>query len=258
MAKKADLSIYLFGIKLNGIPRQRLLSSLQRNLSFQAKSKTQIIYTLNPEQIVLAQTNDRFRHVVMQSTWNLVDGVGLAWAVRFLRAQKLERIPGVDLAADLVKYSTSQNLPVMFIGARPGVATQAAKSFKATNTSLIFATHGYQDINHPTVTETTQLFKQMAAHKPALVIVGWGAPHQEIWIHQHYKKLDQLGVKIAMVAGGSFDLWSGQLTRAPRSVRSLGLEWLWRLIQQPWRWRRQLRLVRFVALVMREKFRGGR
>lgn len=294
--KNTDKSIQLFNLSLFGGRKSGLLKMLGRKINSQANTKMTKIFTLNPEQVVLTRSSDMFRSVVSRSSVNVIDGVGLAWATRVIQGKQVETIPGIDLAADLVKHCLEKQLPVMFIGGMPGVGEKAKdrimnhefriknneyrirnnesgiknneidrKSLKIVeknrqdkdlyeirNTkyeNLICVTHGYKNIHKQTKSETRAIFELIKKHKPRLVLVGFGAPHQEIWLDKHGEKLTQLRVKIGMVVGGSFDVWAGRVSRAPKIVRKLGFEWLWRLIQQPWRWRRQLSIVKFVGMV---------
>ena len=111
---------------------------------------------------------------------------------------------------------------------------------------------GYENVNKPTEKEEQVVRQTLQQLKPKLVLVAFGAPQQEQWVIEHSDLLKKAGTKVAMVVGGSFDVLFGRLKRAPLWMRAIGLEWLYRLLQEPKRWRRQLALLNFMKLVFKE------
>lgn len=260
-----DSPIHLFDLPLNSRSKSELLKKLRLQLKMEQQTQLLSIATLNPEQVVQAQTDDKFRSVLKQFSLIVADGVGIVWATRFLTGAKMERIPGVELAEALVNICASHNQKVFLLGGKKGVAKRAANQLigeldnraleQTTSVDLINFSTGAVDIVHETKTQRAQVLKKIHQQKPALLLVGYGAPYQEIWIQENRDELERAGVKVAMVVGGAFDYWSGDVPRAPLRLRQIGVEWLFRLITQPWRWRRQLRLIRFVTMVVAEKFK---
>jgi N-acetylglucosaminyldiphosphoundecaprenol N-acetyl-beta-D-mannosaminyltransferase len=112
---------------------------------------------------------------------------------------------------------------------------------------------GYADIAHPTPTEHATVRFVINHQKPAIVLVAFGAPWQEAWAIRHQELLGAVGTKLVMAVGGSIDFMLGKVPRAPKFMRQFGLEWLFRLVLEPWRWQRQLRLVSFVQLLLSGK-----
>ena len=136
---------------------------------------------------------------------------------------------------------------VYFFGGAPGVAVAAAKRMKKVYPELkiIGGHHGYFDDE-----EEKKIIADIKRLSPSILLVGLGAPKQEKWISAH---LQEVGVKVAIGIGGSFDVMAGNVKRAPKIFRKLGLEWFYRLATQPSRWRRMLRLPKFALTVLRKK-----
>jgi N-acetylglucosaminyldiphosphoundecaprenol N-acetyl-beta-D-mannosaminyltransferase len=109
---------------------------------------------------------------------------------------------------------------------------------------------GSKNVSAETDLERKETLTRIENFKPALLLVGYGAPWQEVWIDANRDGLEEVGVRVAMVVGGAFDEWAGSVRTAPGWLDRMGLKWLWRLVNEPWRWRRQLRLVEFMWLVV--------
>lgn len=266
MNKKQDIANHILGFRLTGTRPAQVIEDLERVLLDRKHSGLITVATLNPEQVVIGQSNHRFAKVVNSFTVSIADGIGLVWASRLLSRRReraisnaVGKLAGIDLAEQLVTITLGSGQKVMFLGAKPGVAALAADQLSAryaakrpSDKKLIIATEGYEDIDDPKDHETETVLTLIHKHQPRLLLVAFGAPFQETWVYQHRDQLADAGVAVAMVVGGSFDIWSGKLRRAPGLLQSVGLEWLWRLVQEPSRFRRQLRLVKFVGLVLRQ------
>jgi len=190
----------------------------------------------------------------------VADGIGISWATQFLYQTKIDRIPGVELAEELIRESSQRGYSVYFLGARLNPQQQKAMiqdHFQAESNNLSWTYDSGITNIHDTKSwnqESKEILSRIKKNRPQLLLVALGAPWQEQWIEQNRVALENSGVKVAMVVGGAFDYWSGKVQRAPSWIVSLGLEWLFRLVQEPWRWRRQLRLISFVQLVLKNKF----
>lgn len=253
MLKKTGDTSELFGMKLFGRGKKALLTLLEERLLL--GEKTLVLFTPNPEQVVQAKDDQSFYSYLTQADYLLPDGVGLVWAAKLLakrgKAEPLAAtIPGVDAVTDLLQLAVAHRWQVLIIGGRDYTDTD---QIEYPNGSLkLYWTPGYQRVQQPTTQEETELANKITDLQPDLVFVAFGAPYQERWIIEHKHLLEKNHVKLAMSVGGSFDYLLGKVSRAPRWLRSLGLEWLYRLVRQPWRWKRQLRLIRFIGLVGRE------
>jgi N-acetylglucosaminyldiphosphoundecaprenol N-acetyl-beta-D-mannosaminyltransferase len=211
------------------------------------------VVTLGTEMVVYAQHDARFRAIVNQSTLSLCDTVGLLAIARLRGARLRERVAGVELIERLCAGAASQGLPVYFLGGANGVAADAAAILEVRFPGLQVA--GTQSGFFGDA-QTPAIVSAIAASGAKLLFIGMGSPRQEYWIADH---LRETACGAAIGVGGSFDVISGRLERAPARVRRLGLEWLYRLVREPRRWRRQLALPRFVWLIALDElgFRGA-
>ncbi len=210
------------------------------------------IVSLNPEIIVIASEQKKFEKVVREAQIKLVDGIGVVWAARTLGIKIGERIAGVDVMKDLLTMANDLRLRVLLIGGRPNLALRLAQCYRELYPQANFkGIEGIENIAIPTQSEEKELFSIVSAYKPHFVFVSFGSPEQELWIDRHKDKFSKM---VCIGVGGAFDYEAGRVERAPSFLRSIGLEWLFRLLVQPWRWRSQLRLLQFIWLVIKEKF----
>lgn len=216
----------------------------------------EVVFTPNPEQCVLAAESEDFRRCLLSADVLLPDGIGLVLAARLLGRQ-VERQTGTDTLERWLEEAKVNKTPTLLIGGREGVAESLARWYDPQR-QWCWGTSGHPNVaaaRDPAYqdqfrAEEQQILDLVKAHRPRAVFVAFGAPWQEEWICRNREKLAGLGVRLAMVCGGAFDYLTGGVVRAPVWVRSIGLEWLFRLFKEPWRWRRQLRLVRFLRLLL--------
>jgi len=160
-----------------------------------------------------------------------------------------ERVTGSDGIYRICEGAAQAGWRVYFLGAAPGVAARVAAILQQKYPGLMVAG---SESGNPTAAEWPAIQQRLAAAQPDLLFVAFGHPRQDFWIDQHRHELP---AKVAIGVGGAFDFVAGVTVRAPRWVQQLGLEWLHRLLREPWRWRRMLKLPQFVLLVILE--RGG-
>jgi N-acetylglucosaminyldiphosphoundecaprenol N-acetyl-beta-D-mannosaminyltransferase len=226
------------------------------------------ITTPNPEILVYANSHLGYRDKLNSCEVALPDGAGLLVAASILGKPLSNRITGVDFMERLCKDSKEKPVSMGFLGGRGGVAEMAALRLKEKYPWIKVSfvgeewdsargpVSGFPPVSAPPIqSELRAVGNPSSRATPALDIlfVAFGAPKQEEWI---YDNLPHLPVKAAMGVGGAFDYLSGQVPRAPLLLRSLGLEWLFRLIVQPWRIRRQLSLFTFLGLVIKTRFKA--
>jgi N-acetylglucosaminyldiphosphoundecaprenol N-acetyl-beta-D-mannosaminyltransferase len=204
------------------------------------------IATANPEFVMAAQRDVAFRQTLAAADLCVADGVGLLWAARRLGATLPERVTGSDLTPLLAQEASRRGWRLYLLGAAPGVAEQTARLLEAQNPGLRIA--GVY-AGSPAEAEAPDIVQRVAAARPDVLLVAYGAPAQDLWIARHGVELD---VPVMMGVGGAFDHIAGVQRRAPGWVQRVHLEWLFRLVTQPWRWRRQLALPRFVWAVLRQ------
>ncbi|HYD34780.1 MAG TPA: WecB/TagA/CpsF family glycosyltransferase [Vitreimonas sp.] len=244
--KNNDQTSYLFGLPIFSKDKKTLLNELSAHLS--RSRTTAYIFTPNPEQIVQAHDDSSFLSVLKQADFLLPDGVGLVIASRILAWRQPvkplpERIGGREVVEDLITMAREQNASVVVIGGR---------DYDQSDHPDWEWLPGYADVKHPTDDEEALIKRRLQRLKPAIVFVAFGAPYQEKWVVSHREMLETNQVRLLMVVGGAFDTLTGRLSRPPRWVATWGIEWLYRLVQQPWRWRRQLRLITFGWLTLKE------
>ncbi len=252
MMKKIDQPIKLFDLSLFSSSEHQLLGKLA---SFLRNSRRGgwplVVMTPNPEQIMESDSNSRFKSILQSANFLIPDGVGLVWASRSLKrfnhGQFLQkRIAGVEVVKQLLKLSAENEYKILIVGGRNYQPLLRRLPVAANQVGW---TEAYRSAAEPTASEEEQLTLLIKSFQPDLVFVALGAPYQEYWIDDHRQFLAHAQVKLAMTVGGSFDYLLGKVERAPKWLQALGLEWLFRLIVQPWRWQRQLQLIRFSGKV---------
>lgn len=210
------------------------------------------IVSLNPEIMVIASDNPIFKKVVETAQMRIIDGSGIVVAARMLNLKAGIRFTGVDLMEALMDMASSMRLRVMLIGGKQKVAEELVDCYSERFPEAKFiGVSGITDIKKPKKSEENEIFSIVGGFRPQIVLVSFGSPDQELWIERHKAKFK--GMVVAGV-GGAFNYLAGEVARAPGFIRLFGFEWLFRLLTQPWRWRRQVRLMRFMKLVANEKW----
>ncbi|MDH7576594.1 MAG: WecB/TagA/CpsF family glycosyltransferase [Bacillota bacterium] len=210
------------------------------------------VVTLNAEMLYRAQYDTSFRDLLNQADLVVPDGHGVVWAGRRLGCPFPERVTGIDLIYSLVSYAAREKWRIFLLGGVSGVAEAAALKLRQKYPGLHVAgtEHGYFS-----ETEIVPVLRKIRATRPDLLLVALGSPRQEffIWVHRR-----ELGALVAIGVGGSLDVLAGRLRRAPVFFQRLHLEWLYRVLQEPSRWRRALVLPRFAWKVLRAPRRRAR
>lgn len=210
------------------------------------------IVSLNPENLVISMENNEFKKTLQSAQIKLIDGVGVVLAGRWLGVDIGERVTGVELMGELFKLADRMSLTVLLIGGQPNLANEIAQCQQKNYLKVkIKGIQGIKDIKNPSKTEEKAIFSIVTDLRPNIMLVAFGSPDQELWLARHS---DQLKGIVCMGVGGGFDFFSGRVFRAPKFFQEIGLEWLFRLLVQPWRWRRQMRLLKFLWLVFRKKY----
>lgn len=211
------------------------------------------IVSLNPENLVLAQKNILFRKVLNKAQTRIIDGIGVVMAGQLLGIDLRQRFSGVDLMDTLIREANVRSLRIMLIGGKENLAEELADCYTRTYAQATFkGLQGVKNIKKPKKTEEDKVFSIVADMRPHIIFVAFGSPYQEIWLWRNRRRLRGI---VGMGVGGGFDFLSGKVQRAPVFMRKLGLEWFYRLVKQPWRWRRQARLFEFVWLVLKQRIK---
>ncbi len=207
------------------------------------------IATVNPEFIMAARRRPAFAALLETNPLNVPDGAGVMGAAWLQGRPLRERVPGVELTLALAERAAREGYRLYLLGAAPGVAAAAAAALKRRFPSLRIVGAEPGD---PRPQADGEVRARIARARPQILLVAYGAPKQEFWIRRNLPHLPPL---VAVGVGGTFDYLSGRVPRAPRTLRRLGLEWLYRLYRQPWRWRRMAVLPLFALLATLEGVR---
>jgi N-acetylglucosaminyldiphosphoundecaprenol N-acetyl-beta-D-mannosaminyltransferase len=192
-----------------------------------------------------AQRDSQFMTVLQGADMVLADGTGLLWAAKRQGQALPERVTGSDGIYQLAKRAAQVGWSMYLLGAAPGIAERTADILQQRYPGLHIAG---TFAGTPSETDYPEIAARIKSTNPDILLVAYGAPNQDLWIAKYMQDL-QTPVNIGI--GGAFDHVVGVRRRAPGWLIRLNLEWLWRLITQPWRWRRQLDLPRFVFSVLR-------
>lgn len=215
--------------------------------AFLEQESLRVIYTPNTEIVMAAQQDKVLLDAIKAADLVIPDGIGLIYASRILKKGLKERVAGVDLMGRILSYCNQQEKSIYVLGGKPGVAQQACVNIQARFPHLKIAgfRNGYFHED-----ETDQIIEAVNQSCADILFVGLGAPKQEKWIYQHRKVLK---TRIAMGVGGGVDIWAGTVKRAPMIYQKLGLEWFYRLLKEPWRYKRMMSLPKFMVKVLMSK-----
>ncbi len=207
------------------------------------------VCTVNPEMLMIARRDPVFRVVLERADLTVPDGIGLLWAAKHQGKPLPQRVTGSDGVPRIAKEAAARGWRLFLLGAAPGVAERAAAILTEQNPGLqIMGTYS----GSPSPDEEAALVERVNASGADILLVAYGAPEQDKWIARNSPRLQ---VKMAMGIGGTLDFVAGVIPRAPVGWQRFGLEWLYRLILQPWRIKRMMRLPRFVLAVLSERSR---
>lgn len=219
-------------------------------ISFMGKPGQYFACTPNPEIVMVAQKDEELMNILKAADLVVPDGIGVVLATKLYKEQIKERVAGFDLVQNVFSEMQDTEHTVYFLGGDPGVAKVAAKKMikMYPNLKIVGTKNGYFK-----QTDEKEILSEIRKLKPTLLLVGLGAPRQEKWI---YENLRFTNAKICIGVGGSFDVMAGYVKRAPTVFRKLGLEWFYRLLCQPKRFFRMLKLPQFALVVIYNKLKG--
>ncbi len=237
-------SVRILGCRVDTLDREAAVREIAR---LAGGPDPALVVTLGTEMIVAARRDRAFRAALERSALSLCDTIGVLLAARLHGVRIAERVTGVDLIDPLCAALARDGRSVYLLGGKGATAERAASLLAARHPGLRVAgaRDGYFDR-----AESEAISRAIARSGANVIFVGLGSPRQELWIAEHLK---ETGCAVGIGVGGSFDVLVGNVSRAPRIWRACHLEWLYRLIREPRRWRRQLALPYFVWLVARER-----
>lgn len=243
-------TVRILGVDVDCVDFTQTLDQIEQWIAQARRESTQPlprqICTVNPEFIIDARRDSAFAAMLASADLRVPDGVGVLWAVRLLRHPLSERVTGSDGIYRISERAAERGWRLFLLGAAPGVAERAAAILRERNPGLIIA-GAYS--GSPADCDWPEIEQMLYATRPDVLFVAFGHPKQDFWIAKHRQ---ELSCALAIGVGGAFDFVAGVTVRAPAWVQRLGLEWLHRLLRQPWRWRRMIKLPLFVGLVIRQ------
>ena len=206
------------------------------------------VVTPNPEIVMLARKSEELAAALKNAAMVLPDGVGVTLGAKILGRPLRARVPGIDFMSGVLEKLAGAGKSIFLFGAKPGVAEKAAERLLEQYRGLVIAgtADGY-------FTDSEHIINSINEASPDVVAVCLGAPKQEIWMAEN---LEKLNTRVCVGLGGALDVYSGEVKRAPAAFRKIGLEWFYRLITDPRRIKRMIKLPAFVFLVVGQKIRG--
>ncbi|WP_261303458.1 WecB/TagA/CpsF family glycosyltransferase [Paenibacillus andongensis] len=236
-------------VRIYGVPISKM--SMDQTVAYltnviEQRQPHQVI-TANPIMVMAAQEDPAYLSMMQRAELIVPDGTGVVWAANYVGEPVVERVPGYDLIHELMKVGESKSWKVYLLGASNEVIQAAAEKLRTTypRIKLVGVRDGYFKDE-----QDAEVIQDIVDAAPDILLVGRSAANQEPWIGK-YKQ--QISVPVMMGVGGSFDVLSGKLKRAPVLFQKLRLEWFYRLVQEPWRYKRMLLLPKFALKVMRDK-----
>ncbi len=234
-----------------------------RGGSDSGKKTPLVIATPNPEQLVEASVNREFLLALNRSDVAIPDGIGIVFGMRLLHGIKLSQISGIDFLADLVRLANKQHWTIGFVGGKNDAAHKALITLQSSYVEL----HGWSEqpkefsrVEEIMSSDMSKIVRRIIDSQTRFVFVGLGAPKQEFFIDMLKKQLIQEHTPpvVLMSVGGSFDMIAGNISRAPAWMRNLHVEWFYRLMREPWRWKRQTALFQFLWQLLFYRSRNAR
>ncbi|WP_423799688.1 WecB/TagA/CpsF family glycosyltransferase [Neobacillus sp. SAB-20_R2A] len=237
--------INILNIDFENITKNELLLRLRDYISERKKT---FVVTANPEIVMYANQDNKYQSIINSADFVIADGIGVVIGSKVLGSPLPERIAGFDLMVELLKLGNENGWSAYFLGSKKDVIEKAVQNIHHSFPSLQIAGwhDGYFNWEASTIPE------EIREKKPDLIFVALGLPRQEKWIYENIGGFEN---GLFMGVGGSFDVLSGTVKRAPIVWQKLNLEWLYRLLKQPSRWKRMLALPLFMVKIFREKLR---
>lgn len=232
------MRVDILGITVDNYSMQETVEKIREAVEDRVKIR---VVTANPEMIYASNHDQRLKKLINSADVVTADGIGVVWAARWLGTPVRERVTGIDLVQSIFPLADREKWRIFFLGGKPGVAQRAGIQVVQKYPGIIWdESHGYFSPE-----EEAYVLERIRSFQPDVLLVGLGAPRQEYWIEKNFE-LSTVSIGV----GGSFDALAGNVVRAPKRVQEYQLEWLYRLWKEPWRWKRQSVLPRFVVKVL--------
>lgn len=240
-------TVDIMGISIDNITMEQALEKVE---SFLDQNNLHTIYTPNSEIMMEAYRDEHLKNILCQADMLIADGAGVVLAAKILGQSLPEKVPGFDLAKNILNLSSKRNIRIFLFGAKPGVAETAGENIIKEYAGVKIT--GFRD-GYFKPEDEADIIEQINASHADVLLVALGAPKQEKWIHSHK---NELNVKVCIGVGGTFDIIAGKTKLAPGFFRKNGLEWLYRLCMEPWRFKRMLDLPKFIVKAFAARLKG--
>lgn len=242
-------SIRIMGVRIDKVT---LDLAIEKVHSYLQGNKTNVIYTPNTEIVMAANKDKELKNLLNQGNLVIPDGIGLIYASKIKKRELPERVTGFDLSVKMLKLASKEGYSIFLLGGKEGVAKEAEEkiSERFPKIKIAGSHHGYfkgAHIGFSGHEEEKKVIEEINNSNADILFVGFGAPRQEKWIHSNK---DKLKCKVIIGNGGTIDILAGRVKRAPLIYQRLGLEWLYRLVKEPWRIKRQIVLPKFMLKVL--------
>jgi N-acetylglucosaminyldiphosphoundecaprenol N-acetyl-beta-D-mannosaminyltransferase len=237
MGKEKYLDVYVSTLNYDEI-----LADIEKRMAAGEKST---IVAVNPEKLIAANKDENVKQLINSATYQIPDGIGVVLASKLKGGRITSRVTGIDMMERLIELSAKKGYRVFLYGAKEEVVKKAKENLEAKYPGLqiVGYSNGY-------VNDYDSLVQKINESNADILFVALGSPRQELWIKTY---MNDLNVKVMQGVGGSFDVFAGHVKRAPKLFRNLGLEWFYRLVTDPKRFKRQLALPKFLWKVLWEK-----
>lgn len=236
----------IWGIPVDNVSMDYAVAKMRSALK-QENGGPFMVVTLNALAACLSRRDPGYASIASSASLCLPDGWGVVWALKMLGTSVQERVTGIDFMEHACRSASAEGWPVFLLGGTEKVVAETAMKLQQKYPSLSIA--GYHS-GYFENTDDDKIINMIRRSKARIIFTGMGVPRQEQWLSRN---LPRLGAVAGIGVGGSFDVISGSLRRAPLFLQKIGCEWLFRLIQEPWRFGRDLDLIRFVLLVLATK-----
>ncbi len=231
------------GVDVSPLTYEGIIDELRERMT---RGEQSTIIAVNPEKVMTAQDNATLKRLINESTFQIADGIGIILASKLKGGNITERVTGVDMMARLLAFARDEHHPIYMYGAKKEVLELAKANIERDYPGIVIAgsTDGYEQ-------DEERLIRDIQESGAKMLFVALGSPKQELWIERNMSRLRN--VQVFQGVGGSFDVFSGTVKRAPKMFRKTGTEWLYRLMTDPSRIKRQMNLPRFLIRILTSK-----
>lgn len=243
------MDIKILGVRINNVDMDETMNKID---GFFDSDELNYIYTPNPEIVMRAGRDEEFKKIINSASLNLCDGIGLMIASKLKKKPLKSRVTGYDTSIKILELMNERHLSLFLLGAKPGIAEKAIERINHDYPNIVIAGYNNGYFNgshngHASCDEEEALIQKINDSKADAIFVGMGAGYQEKFIY--YNK-DKLKTKLAIANGGVIDVLAGNVKIAPAFIRKIGMEWLYRLVKEPKRFKRQLDIPKFLMKII--------